>query len=70
MTEQKEIMGILNIFATLFAVTVILAGLTLASVVGVFVSLWLSEWLPNEDRPSDSDLVHRLNRKLKVSSVV
>jgi hypothetical protein len=47
---QKEIMGIPNIFATLFAATVILAGLTLASVVGVFVSLGLSEWLPNEDR--------------------
>jgi hypothetical protein len=70
MTEQKEIMDILNIFATLFAATVVLAGLTLASVVSVFVSLWLSEWLPNEDRPSDSDLVHRLNSRPKVSSVV
>jgi len=70
MTEQKEIMDILNMLATLFATTVILAGLTLASVVGVFVSLWLSERLPNEDRPSDSDLVYRLNSKPKVSSVV
>jgi hypothetical protein len=70
MTGQKEIMGIQNILATLFAATVILAGLTLASVVGVFVSLWLSEWLANEDRPSDSDLVRRLNSKPKVSSVV
>jgi hypothetical protein len=45
-------MGILNILATFFAAMVILAGLVLASVAGVLVSLRLSEWLPIEDKPS------------------